>query len=154
LVRRKERANESSGFLTRQWMRTFDNEWIFQAFEDYPSFFTKRMFGGLAAYLFGRQMMVLVEPTMTGRWNWHGVLICTEHAHHSAIIKEFRGLAPHDVLQKWLYIDSRHKHFEQTMGRVAQAVARDDERFGIQPRPRKEKPAGVKTSYKGRMRGA
>ena len=35
-------------------MRVFENEWIFQAFENDPSFFTKRMFGGLAAYLFGR----------------------------------------------------------------------------------------------------
>jgi len=46
-------------------MRTFDNEWICQVFEDQPTFFTKRMFGGLAVYLFGRQMMVLVEPTKT-----------------------------------------------------------------------------------------
>jgi hypothetical protein len=61
-------------------MKTFDNEWIFQAFENHPSFFTKKMFGGLAVYLFGRQVMVLVEPTKTGRWKWHGVLICTEHA--------------------------------------------------------------------------
>ena len=76
------------------WMRTFDNEWIFQVFEDHASFFTKRMFGGLAAYLFGRQMMVLVEPTKTGRWTWHGVLICTEHAHHSSIIKDFRNSRP------------------------------------------------------------
>jgi hypothetical protein len=120
-------------------MRTFDNEWIFRTFEDHPSFFTKRMFGGLAAYLFGRMMMVLVEPTMTGRWKWHGVLVCTEHEHRPSIVKEFRHLAPHDILKKWLYIDSRHKHFEGTMERVAQAIARGDERFGIQPRPRKER---------------
>ena len=88
-------------------MKTFDNEWIVHAFEDDPSFFTKRMFGGLAVYLFGRQMMVLVEPTKTGRWQWHGVLICTDHAHHRAIIAEFPQFAPHDVLKKWLYIDSR-----------------------------------------------
>src|SRR3954469_5091321 len=92
-------------------MKTFDNEWIFQAFEDHPSFFTKRMFGGLAVYLFGRQMMVLVEPTKTGRWKWHGVLICTEHAHHRAIIAEFPPLASHAVLKKWLYIDSQHAEF-------------------------------------------
>jgi hypothetical protein len=29
-------------------MKTFDNEWIVRGFEDHPSFFTKRMFGGLA----------------------------------------------------------------------------------------------------------
>lgn len=120
-------------------MKTFDNEWIVRAFEDHPTFFTKRMFGGLAVYLFGRQMMVLVEPTKTGRWKWHGVLICTEHAHHRAIIEAFPHLAPHDMLKKWLYIDSRHEDFETTMERVAEAMARGDERFGIQPRPRKER---------------
>jgi hypothetical protein len=120
-------------------MKAFDNEWIFQTFEDHPTFFTKRMFGGLAAYLFGRQMILLVEPTKTGRWKWHGVLVCTEYEHHKSIVKEFRSLAPHGLLRKWLYIDSRHKHFEQTMERVAYAIARDDRRFGIQPRPRKDK---------------
>jgi hypothetical protein len=119
-------------------MTTFDNEWIIQAFEDHQTFFTRRMFGGLAVYLFGRMMMVLVEPTRTGRWKWHGVLICTEHAEQPAIIAEFPELAPHDILKKWLYIDSRHEAFEPTMERVAKAIERDDQRFGIRPRPRKE----------------
>ena len=108
-------------------MRTFENEWIFEVFEDHPSFLTKRMFGGLAAYLFGRMMMILVEPTRTGRWKWHGVLICTEYAQQPAIIEEFPELASHDVLKKWLYIDSRHEEFEPTMQRVAKAIARDDQ---------------------------
>lgn len=120
-------------------LKTFDNEWIFQAFEDHPSFFTKRMFGGLAAYLFGRQMMVLVEPTKTGRWKWHGVLICTERGHQPAIIEEFPQLVSHDVLKKWLYIDSRDEEFESTMERLAEAVARDDPRFGIHPQPGRER---------------
>lgn len=115
-------------------MRTFENEWIFEVFEDHPSFLTKRMFGGLAAYLFGRMMMILVEPTRTGRWKWHGVLICTEYAQQPAIIEEFPELASHDVLKKWLYIDSRHEEFEPTMQRVAKAIARDDQRFGVRPR--------------------
>jgi hypothetical protein len=96
------------------------------------------MFGGLAAYLFGRMMMVLVEPTRTGRWKWHGVLICTERAQQSAIIEEFPELAAHDVLKKWLYIDSRHEEFEPMMQRVAKAIARDDRRFGIRPRATEE----------------
>jgi len=120
-------------------MRTFDNEWVFQALEDHPSFFTKRMFGGLAVYLFGRQMMVLVEPTKTGRWNWHGVLICTDRERQPAIVEEFPQLAPHDILGKWLYLDSRHEDFEPTMERVAEAIARGDPRFGIQPQAEKKK---------------
>jgi hypothetical protein len=120
-------------------VKTFDNEWILRAFDDHPSFFTKRMFGGLAVYLFGRQMMLLVEPTKTGRWQWHGVLLCTERAHHEALTAEFPPLAPHEALGKWLYIDSRHADFEATMERVAAAIARDDRRLGIQPRPRPKK---------------
>src|SRR5262245_59300275 len=124
-------CSESS--LMKSVVKRFDNEWIFQGFEGHPSFFTKRMFGGLAVYLFGRQMMVLVEPTKSGRWTWHGVLICTDHAHQSAIVEEFPRLAPHDVLKKWLYIDSRQEDFESTMQRVAEAMAKDDRRFGIRP---------------------
>jgi hypothetical protein len=120
-------------------MKAFENEWILQPFESHRTFFTKPMFGGLAVYLFGRQMLVLVEPTKTGRWKWHGVLICTEHAHHAAIIGEFPPLAPHHILKKWLYIDSRHDDFEPTMERVARAIRAGDDRFGIQPRPRKER---------------
>jgi hypothetical protein len=129
-------------------MRTFDNEWIFEVFEDHRSFSTKRMFGGLAVYLFGRMMMVLVEPARTGRWKWHGVLICTEHVQQPAIIEEFPALAPHNVLRKWLYIDSRHEDFELTMERIAKAIARGDQRFGIRPHARKES-AG---SRSGRLR--
>lgn len=120
-------------------LRTFDNEWILESFEHHPSFFTKRMFSGLAAYVFGRMMMVLVEPARTGRWKWHGVLICTERTQQPAIIAEFPGLAPHDVLNKWLYMDSRHADFEQTMERVAQAIGRGDQRFGVRPNPKKER---------------
>jgi hypothetical protein len=125
-------------------MKAFDNEWIVRAFEDHPSFFTKRMFGGLAVYLFGRQMMLLVEPTKTGRWQWHGVLICTERALQPAIVEEFPQLRPHDILKKCLYIDSRHANFEPTLERVAEAIARDDPRFGIHPRPRKERTASAR----------
>lgn len=132
-------------------MRTFDNAWIFQAFEDHGSFFTKRMFGGLAAYLFGRMMLVLVQPTTTGRWNWHGVLLCTEYEHQRAIIDEFPRLAPHDLLRKWLYIDSRDDDFESTMGRVAEAMARDDPRFGIRPQPKKER-TGSQTRRQSRRK--
>ncbi|MGH9238162.1 MAG: hypothetical protein ACRD3G_09000 [Vicinamibacterales bacterium] len=120
-------------------MKKFDNEWIFEPFEDHPTFFTKRMFGGLAAYLFGRLMLILVEPTKTGRWRWHGVLIGTDHERQPAIVKEFPAVGPHDVLRKWLYIDSRHDDFESTMERVAKAVARGDPRFGVLPAAGKRK---------------
>jgi hypothetical protein len=46
-------------------MKTFEHEWIFGAFVEHPTFFTKKMFGGLAVYLFERQVPLLVEPTIT-----------------------------------------------------------------------------------------
>jgi hypothetical protein len=115
-------------------VKTFDNEWILEPFERHPTFFTKRMFGGLAAYLFERQMLVLVEPTKTGRWKWHGVLICTERAHQPSICAEFPALAPHEVLRKWLFVDSAHTDFESVMQGVARCMSRNDPRFGISPR--------------------
>jgi hypothetical protein len=69
-------------------LKRFDQEWIFDAFTGHPTFFTKRMFGGLAAYLHERQMLVLVEPTKTGRWKWHGVLVCTGREHHASIRRD------------------------------------------------------------------
>ena len=86
-------------------MKTFEHEWILEAFRGHGTFFTKPMFGGLAAYLFERQMLLLVEPTKSGRWKWHGVLVCTGHEHHASLQGEFPALAPHPVLRKWLFVD-------------------------------------------------
>ena len=122
-------------------MKTFDNEWIFEPLEHHASFFTKRMFGGLAAYAHGRQMLVLVEPTKSGRWKWHGVLVCTDHEHHPSIRTDFPALTPHAVLRKWLFIDSAHDDFESTMEAVVKRVAGNDVRFGIVPgRPTRTPP--------------
>jgi hypothetical protein len=120
-------------------MKSFDNEWILDAFEGRPSFFTKRMFGGLAAYLHERQMLMIAEPTKTGRWKWHGVLVCTNFEHHASICADFPALAPHSALRKWLYIDSRHEDFESTIEAVAMRMVRNDPRFGITPRSRTRK---------------
>jgi hypothetical protein len=120
-------------------MKTFEHEWILEAFVEHRTFFTKRMFGGLAAYLFERLMLLLVEPTKSGRWNWHGVLVCTDHEHHASIQAEFPALMPHEVLGKWLFIDSTHEDFESTMERVAKHVARNDPRFGILPKSPKRR---------------
>jgi len=131
-------------------LKTFDNEWIFEAFAGRPTFFTKRMFGGLAAYLHERQMLVLVEPTKTGRWKWHGVLVCTGHEHHASIRADFPALTPHAVLRKWLYLESSHQEFEATMEGVARRMARNDRRFGIVPVIRRGPPEGGPHVRRGR----
>ena len=123
-------------------LKRFDNEWIFDAFAGRPTFFTKRIFGGLAAYLHERQMLVLVEPTKTGRWKWHGVLVCTGREHQASISADFPALTPHAVLQNWLYVDTSHQDFEATMEGVARRMARNDRRFGIAPSARRGEPSG------------
>jgi hypothetical protein len=124
-------------------MKKFKHEWILDPFADHPTFFTKGMFGGLAVYLFERQMLVLVEPTKSGRWNWHGVLVCTGYEHHASIQREFPALTPHDLLRKWLFIDSSQGEFESTMDAVATLIANNDPRFGILPKsPTARRPAG------------
>ncbi len=128
---------------------TFEHEWILEAFSGHPTFFTKRMFGGLAAYLFERQMLVLVEPTKSGRWKWHGVLVCTGYEHHASIRAEFPALTPHDILRKWLFLDSAHEDFESTMEGVAKRIARNDARFGIVPGSPKNKSPKSKDGKSG-----
>jgi hypothetical protein len=122
-------------------MKRFEHEWILDRFLDHPTFRTKRMFGGLAVYLFDRQMLLLVEPTQSGRWTWHGALVCTDYDHQASIQARFPALQPHEVLRKWLFIDSLHEDFEETMDGVAQCVVKDDPRFGVYSKPRKAKAA-------------
>ena len=93
------------------------------------------MFGGLAVYFFERQMLLLVEPTKSGRWNWHGVLVwLRDFEHHASIQAELAALRPHEVLRKWLFVDSTHEDFESTMKVVAKHLASNDPRFGVLPR--------------------
>jgi hypothetical protein len=139
MTEKGSRPNRAAGVV-----KTFDHEWVFDAFAGHRTFFTKRMFGGLAAYVFERQMLVLVEPTKTGRWHWHGVLVCTDYRHHASLQTEFPALMPHGVLKKWLFIDSTHEAFESTMEAVAHRIARNDARFGVLPggtKRRRTKPA-------------
>jgi hypothetical protein len=128
-------------------MKRFEHEWILEPFAEHPTFFTKSMFGGLAAYLFERQMLLLVEPTKSGRWHWHGVLVCTDYRHHASIQAELPALMPHGFLRKWLFVDSSHQDFESTMDVVSKHIARNDPRFGIlpaSPRPKGRKLAGAR----------
>ena len=118
--------------------KVFEHEWLLDELRDYSSFKTKSMFGGLAVYLFEKQMFVLVEPTKSGRWTWHGVLLCTDYEHHAALVKEFSGFAPHEAIKKWLYLESAHEDFETTMNKVISKMTLNDERIGIFPKPKKK----------------
>jgi hypothetical protein len=66
-------------------------------------------------------------------------LVCTGHEHHASIQAEFPALAPHEILRKWLFIDSTHEDFESTITAVAKQVANNDARFGILPKSQKRR---------------
>ena len=56
-----------------------------------------------------------------------------------SIRAEFPVLAPHEILRKWLFLDSTHDEFESTMKAVEKHLARNDQRFGIVPRTGKSR---------------
>jgi hypothetical protein len=74
-------------------------------------------------------------------------LVCTDYEHHASIQAAFPALMPHEVLRKWLFIDSTHEDFESTMETVAKHISNNDPRFGIlpkNPKPRRRKRIGVR----------
>jgi len=114
--------------------KVFENAWILDDLQDHISFRSKRMFGGLAVYIFEKQMMVIVEPTKSGTWDWHGVLICTDKDQHESLIEEMPALAAHEGVKKWLFLDSTHVDFEETAEKLVALILKNDMRIGIFPK--------------------
>ena len=119
--------------------RKFSLEWVFETFEKDPTFFSKNMFGGLAAYLRGQIVMVLMESPGDSQWKnksypfdiWNGILIPTEKDVHASLVKDFPSLVVHPVLPKWLYLPMTANDFEDTAQRISQSIAANDERLGV-----------------------
>lgn len=122
--------------------KEFNRVWVFDAFDRDPTFCTKRMFGGLAAYVQGRMVMVLTESpgeqSYRGREYpfdiWNGILLPTEREWHKGLIKKFKSLISHPVLGKWLYLPVTDKNFETVAGGIGKSIAQGDPRFGIEPK--------------------
>ena len=124
--------------------------------EAFDELYTKRMFGGLAVYVHGRMVMVLMETAGVQEYRgkrydidlWDGILLSVEREVHSSLINEFPSMFPHPVLSKWLYLPQTVDDFEDVALEIAQAIGRNDLRFGILP---KVKPANrKKTSIVGK----
>jgi hypothetical protein len=103
--------------------------------EEDPTFVLRAMFGAKAAYLAGRLMLCFCaseEP-------WRGVLVCTDRAHHAALVAEFPELAAHPILPKWLYLPEVADSFERTAVRLVSLARRRDPRIGVTPQPKKSR---------------
>jgi hypothetical protein len=102
-----------------------------------PGFVLSAMFGVKVVYLDGRLVLGFAakdEP-------WRGILVATEKAHHPALVAEFRSLAPHPVLPKWLYLPEAADDFEAAAGRLVTLSLRRDPRIGIVPKPKRRRGA-------------
>ncbi len=100
------------------------------------SYLEKSMFGCRGCYLHGRLVLVLASRKEAP---WKGVLIPTEKSVHDSLKKDFPDLEVHPVLGKWLYLREDSEDFEETVSRVVEAVAGEDERIGVEPKERKRR---------------
>jgi hypothetical protein len=100
-------------------------------------FLLKPMFGGRALYLDGKLMLFFTAKEE--RWNWKGILVCTDKIRHAALMEEFPKLAPHSILSKWLYLPEKEEGFEQLATDLVRLAAKRDPRIGVLPQPKKKK---------------
>jgi hypothetical protein len=106
--------------------------WIFDAFERDPTYISKRMFGSDAAYIDGLLCLIAADRDKP----WNGLLVCTSHERHAALIDAIPALRPHPVLGKWLYIPQDDPAFETAAGQLTALVLARDPRVGVEPKPR------------------
>jgi hypothetical protein len=107
--------------------RVHPHAWLWESLESDPGFVLGSMFGTKVAYLDGKLALCFatkVEP-------WHGILVCTERAHHESLMASFPILAPHPVLGKWLYLSEDADAFEAVGGQLVELARRRDPRIGV-----------------------
>ncbi|MBL9190587.1 MAG: hypothetical protein JNK23_24130 [Opitutaceae bacterium] len=109
--------------------------WLWEPLEPDAGFVLRPMFGAQAAYLDGNLMLCFCA----GEEPWRGLLICTDRAHHAALISEFPELRPHSVLPKWLYLPESVDTFERSGTLLVSLARHRDPRIGVEPKPKKKR---------------
>lgn len=113
--------------------------WIFDAFERDPTYVRKRMFGSDAAYLDGNLCLIAADRDDP----WNGVLVCTAHEHHAALMADMPALRPHPVLGKWLYVPQADSAFEEAAAWLVARVLERDPRVGVEPKPSRRRKGSM-----------
>jgi hypothetical protein len=106
--------------------------WIFDALEDDPGFFLRKLFSFDAAHLDNRLYLAVAG----GKEPWNGLLVCTSREHHASILKQYPQLVSHEVLGKWLYISQSHPEFESVALDLAAMARKRDSRLGVESKAR------------------
>jgi hypothetical protein len=112
-----------------------------------PSYFSKRMFGGLAIYCNDLMVFVITESPGDKEWRgqrfdfelWNGFLVCTSREHHQQLQQRFGELVSHPILGKWLYVPMSAPSFEPTVEALVELVQHKDPKIGIVPGQSKRK---------------
>ena len=124
--------------------KEFELEYLLEPFAGDLTFFTKRMFGGMAAYFGGKMVMMLTEDKNSRSYKgkefpfliWNGGLIPTDRSDHASLLKDFPGLIPHPILGKWLYLSLEEDLFEEHSEKLIDRILEYDARIGILPKER------------------
>ena len=122
------------------------------------SYFSKRMFGGLAVYYRELMRFCIVESPGDKQWRdekyafdiWNGVLLCTSREHHESLQAQWPSLVSHPVLGKWLYLPMTADSFESDFSELVEHVQKNDPRIGIVPGTKKRKSKKKKSKKKSR----
>ena len=140
-------------------MKEFLLEQFLEPLMEDDSYFTKKMFGGLAIYYNGLMVLILTEKPGDRDWKggkfsfdiWNGVLVATSREHHESLKKDFSALINHPLIEKWQYLPMADSKFEEQFDQLVELVMNNDTRVGIVPgakkkkRKRKSKTASKKT---------
>ncbi len=109
--------------------------WILDPLERDPGYLRRKMFGCDAAYLDGALYLVVADREAP----WNGVMVCSSHDRHAALLADMPSLLPHPELGKWLYLPQTDEAFETLAGQLVELALARDPRLGVMPKPRKRR---------------
>ena len=125
----------SSGAEERALERLFSHRFgsLVESLTSEESFVVRAWFGMIACYVHGRLMLVLADK----RPPWSGLLVPCDRERQAAMRAAFPALKVHSVLGKWLLLPESVDSFEDDAMKLADLARMDDQRFGIEPQPRR-----------------
>lgn len=115
-------------FLSGKVTQSHPYAWLWEPLEEMPGFVLRPMFGGRAAYVGEREMLLFYAR---GDAKWRGIYVCTGHEHHASLMAEFPELTPHSFLAKWLFLPEGSESFESVGERLVELVRQRDGRIGV-----------------------
>jgi len=122
-------------------LENFSNGHFFEELADKDSFYLKKFFGGLSIYIYGRMVAFLCEHPGDKKYRgkrfkldiWDGCLIPSIRESHKELLYLLDGTIVHPVIEKWLYLPQKSKHFERSMLKLVDMVMKKNPLVGIEP---------------------